>query len=544
MVKFKVEDDEYGDLRNSDFGREEGASFGFNDRWQQSIIPGKKNYLTDYSDWEARDIYEMISKDYKSKQIENVLSLPIMSAEYQIVAGKGDSGEAEWLNSFWDADPMQGGSATSLDQIIGLCTSAFYYKRAYFEKVWVRGTGEFEGQFVYGDVAFRPQTTCRLMREPVTGRYRGFEQEGYYVGPNISKIEKWPIQVEAKRAFVFTHGTRKDPLNGISDMEVAYWAWKTKQKILMLWFQFLQAVALPRVLVKAQDEGTARQVAREVARLKSSGVLPVAVPAGPESVSIDVMDMSGKGHEQFKEVIQWLDNAATQSILAGFLDLTSSANTGTGSYALSASASDFFLQSLEAKTRELEDQIRQSLFAPLIFANFGLQAVVPRLQFEPLNDIDKTAAISLLTTAMAVPPGGPVPTSFIAGLAEQVSSYLGLDAAEMKQDFKESFDAAAAQAKAQAMADAGALGGDPGSDTGQGVAGLAGAAAAAEQAIKAGVNPRKAHADAKKAHVGDQARSAASEKQGSERGALIKKHAEASLKAKTKGDASLSNEDQ
>lgn len=535
MAKFKTVRDEDG-LDLPRLGVEDGTSFGWNDRWQVGTTPDGK-YLTDYADWEARDLYDMIARDYKAKQIENALSLPIMSAEYQIVAVDGDSGEADWLQAFWAADPLQGGCRTSLDQIIGLCTSAFYYKRAYFEKVFVPGSGEFDGQITYGDVAFRPQTTCRLMREPINGRFAGFEQEGYYVGPEIARTDKWPIQIKANRAFVFTHGTRKDPLNGVSDMEVAFWAYKTKQKILLLWFQFLQAVALPRTIVKSQDEGTARQVAREVARLKSSGVLPVAVPGGPDSVSIDILDVSGKGHEQFKEVIQWLDNAATQSILAGFLDLTSTANTGTGSYALSNNLSDFFLQSLEAKTRELEDQIRQLLFAPLIFANFGKDAKVPRLQFEPLNDIDKESAITLLQTAMAAPPGGPVPTSFIAGLAEQVSNYLGLDGDQMKSDFKDSFDAAAAQAKAEAAA---TMAPGAGSPVGQGVAALAGATKAAQQAVAAGVDKRTAHKQARDAVKGDGAAQQAASKADGERASLVAKHAATALKAKTGGDVTLS----
>lgn len=516
-------------------GKEEGTSYGWFDRWQVgTTVDGK--FLTDYSDWEARDLFEMLAKDYKARQMENVLSLPIMSAEYQIVPGKGDTGEAEWLRAYWEADRLNGGCRTSLDQIIGLCTSAFYYKRAYFEKTFVKGTGPFEGKIVYEDVAFRPQTTCRLMREPVNGRYMGFEQEAYYVGPEIAKPAKWPIQIKANRAFVFTHGTRKDPLNGVSDMEVAFWAWKTKQKILLLWFQFLQSVALPRIVVKAGDDGTARNVAQQVARMKGSGVLPVSMPAGPDSVGIDLLDASGKGADQFKAVIQWLDNAATQSILAGFLDLTSDANTGRGSYALSADASDFFLQSLEAKTRELEWQIRQSLFAPLIYHNFGRDAVVPMLQFEPLNDIDKETAVDLLKSAMAAPPGGPVPSSFVAGLAEQVSNYIGLDGGSMKDDFKASFDAAAAQAKAEMLAKNAPGAGSP---TGQAVAGLAGATQAAHNAIKAGMHPATAHAQIKQA-VGEDGKARVAEaRHTDDQRKLIAKHTANALKQKTGGDVTL-----
>jgi hypothetical protein len=514
--------------------QEDGTSYGWFDRWNVGTTPDGK-YLTDYSDWEARDMHEMLKKDYKAKQIENVLTLPISSAEYSIEPAKGDTGEAEWLKAFWEADNLSGGCATSLDQILGLMTSAFYYRRAYFEKVFAKGTGQFEGKYIYSDVCWRPQTTCRLMRDPRNGRFMGFEQEPYYVGAGLVNGSKWPIQIPVNRAFVYTHGTRRDPLNGTSDMEVAYWAWKTKQKVLLLWFQFLQSVALPRVVVKSNDLDTSKGVAREIARLKNSGVLPVSAPGGPDSVDITPMDISGKGSEQFKAVVDWLDQCATQSVLAGFLDLTSQAANGTGSYALSENASDFFLQSLETKTKEIADQTRQQLFAPLIYANFGRDAAVPYLHFEPLNDIDKSTAIDLLKTSMAAPPGGPVPTSFIAGLASQVAKYLGMDSEETRDAFKKSFDAAAAQAQAKALAES--PGG--GSPVGQAVAGVSGAVAAAKAAVDAGLQPKKVLKDAKKAAAKDGALHEGHNKRVNDMQATLAKHAERVVHAKTDGAAAL-----
>jgi hypothetical protein len=464
-------------------GVEDGTAFGWYDRWNVGMTPDGK-YLTDLSDWEARDMHDMLKKDYKSAQIERVLSLPITSAEFSIEPAKGDKGEAAWLKSYWETDFFAGGCRTSLSQILGLLTSAFYYKRAYFEKVFAMGTGQFAGKIVYEDVAWRPQTTCRMMRDPKTGRARGFEQEAFYMGPEISRPNKWPIQIKSDRAFVYTHGTRRDPLNGTSDMEVAYWAWSTKQKVLMLWMQFLQSVSLPRTIVKAGDNTTARQVAQEIARMKSSGVLPVATPGGPDSIGIDVLDVSGAGAQQFMQAIQWLDTAATQSVLAGFLDLTAALEGGKGglhgSYALSKDASDFFLQSLEAKAHEIEVQVRYGLFAPLILHNFGPNAAVPTLKFEPLNDIDKETAVGLLKQAMIAPPTTAIPSSFTADLAGQVATYLGLDGESTKSAFKTSFDQAAAEAKANA-AKLAAGGGTP---IGQAVAGMAGATRAAQSAVQ------------------------------------------------------------
>jgi hypothetical protein len=524
-------------------GVEDGTAFGYFDRFNIIGADPKGKYVTDMSDWEARDMHEMLTKDYKAKQIENVLTLPLTSAEYAIQPGEGDTGEAAWLKSFWETDSYAGGCRTSLDHIIGLMTSAFYFKRAYFEKVWVPGTGKFKGKIVYGDVAWRPQTTCRIMRDPVNGRFMGFEQEAYFVNARVVAKDKWPVQIRPNRAFVYTHGTRRDPLNGTSDMEVAYWAWKTKQKVLLLWFQFLQSVSLPRTVVKAQTTEEAREVAGQIAKMKASGVLPIGVPGAPDSVQIDNLDMSGKGAEQFKQAIDWLDNAATQSVLAGFLDLVNHATTaGAGSYALSKDASDFFLQSLEAKAREMEDQIRRQLFAPLIRHNFGQDAAIPRLVFEPLNDIDKEASVELLKQAMAAPPGGPVPTQFIAELAGQVATYLGMDGESTRDQFKESFDAAAAQAQAKMLADAGGAPGS-GSPVGQQVAGLAGAVQAAHNAIKAGVAPGKAHKDAKQAFGGDVKQAGQQAKAQGARQALLEKHTKNAIKAKTGGDASLSNID-
>lgn len=504
---------------------EDGTTFGFNDRWNLGTTPDGKN-VVDMSDWTARDMHEMLTKDYKASQIARVLSLPIISAEWTIIEAKGDKGEAEWLKEYWTADHLSGGCRTALDQIISMMTSAFVYKRAYFEKVYTRGTGQFKDKIVFEDIAFRPQTTCRLIRDPRHGRFRGFEQEAMYLGPEISRQSKWPIQIPPQRAFVYTHGVHRDPLNGISDLEVALWAWKTKQKVLLLWFQFLQSVALPRTIVKSQDQTSANSVAKEIAKMKGSGVLPISTPGGPDSIAIDTLDSSGAGAQQFRDVIVWLDQAATQAVLAGFLDLQSSAANGAGSYALSNDASSFFLQSLESKAREMEDQIRRQIFAPLIYHNFGPGAAVPQLAFEPLNDIDKETAVELLKTAMAAPPGGPVPTSFIANLAEQVANYLGLDGEEARQAFKASFDAAAAQAQAQAAAEGV---GDP---AGQAVAGVAGATKAAQDAMKAGLDPKKAYSEAKAEHEGNTTKAETERKR---KATEAKKAAEKALRAKTGG---------
>ncbi len=432
---------------------ETGSAFGWFDR----AFSGYQNGLIfDYGDWEARDIEAMFKRGYKARQIEQALSLPIMGAEHTINPIKGDSGEAEFINEYWATDPFNGGCDTSLREIIDLNTSAFSYKRAYWELVYAEGKGDFEGKTVYDTVAWRPQTTCRLAYEPQTGKMRGFEQEAFYIGPEITKSQ-FPIYIPTQRAYVYLHGKRRDPLHGTSEMEIPYWCYKTTQRLLFLWFQFLEGVSLPRTIVKANDQGVASGIARQIAALKSSGVLPIAVPGDPNSVAVDVLDLSGKGADQFQAVITWLDQAAVNSVLAGFLNLTNVEKSG-GSYALSNDQSDFFLQTRQADAREMEQSIRRDLFGPLIRYNFGPGARIPEFKFAPLNTEDKTLSVEMLQALMRSKDPQLIPSDFVGQLAKQVADYLGMDGDKVEQSFAqaaakfEAIQTAAAQAEAKAAA--------------------------------------------------------------------------------------------
>jgi hypothetical protein len=465
---------------------ETGSGFGWYDRMFFGYTIDNPDLVFTYTDWEARDLQAYLKKDYKAKQIMNVLQLPIEYSERNFVAGKGDSGEFEWLQEYWQTDSFSGGCKVPLDYIISQATSAVAYKNAYFEKVF---THDDDGKIVYDTVAFRPQTTCRVLRDLEHAKFQGFEQEPYYLSVKENKTK--PIFIPKERAYVYMHGHRNDPINGTSDLEVPYWCYKTKQKIMLLWFQFLEGVSLPRLMVGAQELGVAQGISQQISKAKNSGVVPYAMQGGSNNVKIDAIDASGKGADQFVTAISWLDGSAVDSILAGFLNLTGTAaargfNATGGSYALSKDASDFFLQSLEAKSRELAFSLRKDLFAPLIRYNFGKNSVVPGFKFEPLNDEDKSSSIALLQAMIAAPAGSPnpVPTEFVSTLAEQVSDYLGLDGAMISK----AFSSAAAAAKTQA-AQMGPQGASP---IGQQVAGVAGAVNAAQHAVTQANTPTSA----------------------------------------------------
>lgn len=447
--------------------REQGTSFGFWDRMFYGFDDGA---IFDYGDWEARDLEQMFKADYKSKQIDAVLSMPLMSADKTITGMTGDSGEADWLNTYWAADPLDDGCDTSLWEIMARMTTAISYKRAFQEKVWTQGSGQFDGKIVYKRLGWRPQTMCRMMRHPKHGGILGFEEYEFYLALSSSGSTD-PVRIyedvydkhgqiqKFGTAFTHIHGAWRDPINGVSEQEIPYWAFKTKQKIMFLMMQFLEGVSLPRLVVKGQDETETKQIAQNARQLKSSGVLPAWSNSGPTGIALDSLDMSGtKGAEQFLDTIKWLDSCATGGVLAGFLDLTQAAAGGAGSYALSNDASDFFLQTEEARAREMEQTVRKKLFAPLIKLNFGPKAVVPKLTFQPLSSEDVESQITMLTALVGSRDPALVPGDFIADLAGKVADMWGMDGAKVAASFNAAAATAAQQAAATSAAGATGMG--------------------------------------------------------------------------------------
>jgi Protein of unknown function (DUF935) len=499
---------------------ESGSALGW---WDRLFIGYRDGKIFDYSDWTARDLASMMRKPGKHKQIEAVITYPTVAAERSIIPGglnaklsagdkaaaldtsstsPDDSGTNEvvsWLREFWTLDEFSGGCETDLNLVIDQMTSAATYKKSFHEIEWTTGIGDYEGQIVPKGIYWRPQTTTRLLRDPKrNAKPWGLEQDKIYLGNMIGnytdKDSKTPfIEIPLQRSLIHIHGARRDPINGLSDLEVPYWAYKTQQKVLFLWLQFAEGVSLPRAVVKAQDVDTAKQVAQSIVQAKGSGVIPVGIDGRADAVSVDVLDMSGKGGDSFQSIITWLDQTSVDSVLAGFLNLTS--NTSGGGYALSSDASDFFLMTLESKNREIERDIRRGLFAPMTRYNFGPRVSVPALKFEPLNAEDKTAAVNMLQGLMAGRDPSIIPDEFLGALAGQVANYLGMNGAAVEKAFQGSAAKAAAAAAQQNAAFASV----PGQQLAQVAGGVNAAAQTVAQAVRtpssassAPVTPRKA----------------------------------------------------
>lgn len=409
--------------------RERGSSFDYHSDFYGGT-DGKTVY--DLTEFTARGMENMLRESGNAAKLEAVLTLPLLSSPPKIVPAKGDKGEAEWATEALLTPANHGGMSTPLHQVVAQAAAAVVYRKAYFEKVYTAREVAGKTALVYDKIAWRPTSTCEAAWDGQTGAFRGFRQAVAPFTPKQAPTKDGYVTIEAPYAFVYTHGVRRHPMKGHSELNVAYWAWETSQKVLWLWMRYLERHALPLVTVKSADETAGKAAGKEIARLKASGVIYF-----PDGVDADILDTTGgvEVAKQYQDCLRWLESKATESVLAGFTDLASQASTGHGSLALSSDASSFFLQSREADARELSEQLTNFLLADLVKLNLGRDAVCPTIEIGPLVRADTNAAFTMLSS-LAMAPQIRVPDEFVDELLVLVAKRLEIDPDAMRRAAK------------------------------------------------------------------------------------------------------------
>lgn len=382
----------------------------------------------DYGSVDSRALDSMLDQDGTAKQLEQVLSLPLRGADWEI---EGEGRFADMVREQLSHD--------ELDMLLAQMTSAIVHRKAFFESTW-----SLDGADVrLNSLEFRPASSCEAGWHPKTGREAGFRQRvgnpgGMWPEPYADSTSQHPgyVLIPQQRSFVYTHGTHRQPKHGISDLQVAWWAYETRRKVLFLWLQFLETQALPRVLFFGDDETMARRNARAFADLKGGGTLGMRRGSDPSAKLFDVVESNGDGAAQFVECIRYLEQQMVDSVLAGFTKLSSAAASGAGSYALSVDQSEFFTLQRQAVADEMAAQIRQKVFGPLVVYNGGTATDVPHLKIGPLSTKNTERALDLLKTII-VAPEVRVPDEFTDMLTLGTASMLGLDVDELQTAIEE-----------------------------------------------------------------------------------------------------------
>lgn len=409
-------------------GPEIGTEFDIYTRMFATFSGGD---VFEVGEWAARDMDTMLRRDGDARMVEQALTLPIRQANYHFEPQKGDTGELELIQSHFNEPFESGGVRESWHQIIGQMAGARIYRKTFFEKKY----GIVGDQVRLLNLAWRPPSTCAVRRDEHTAAFDGFRQRAWWFFSDPSKTSKSQrnpygkdftgyLDIPKQRSYVYIHGTELQPLTGMSDMDVCYWCYKQKQKMLFLWFQFLENQSLPKIAAYGSDPTQADTNAEALAAMKSSGVAGFQRP--PQGAKLfDIIESSGKGAEQFTAALTFLSMYQAKSIMGGFLDLGSAASLGRGSYALSESQTQFFLQMNQAVVNELQDSFTTDVLAPICVLNKGANAKTPRLRSEPLAAAMNTQILTALM-GMVTAPALRVPDEFVDMLIERASSLLDL----------------------------------------------------------------------------------------------------------------------
>ena len=406
---------------------EVGSSF----EWDTPFSEYEKGNVFVYEEPMVRDYRHMLRTDGTAQSIERMLTYPIISAPWEIDPAKGDTGEAEFIYDALTALPHQGGPLTTVEQFVSQMTDAFTMKRAYFEKVFRTND---DGKVVYHKLAFRPPETCRPAYDGRRSDPKGYKQLPLIFSKGIPAVSwnagesDW-VYIPPERSFVYIHGMHRDPILGISDMQIPYHCFQTKRKIRWLWYQFLDQGVLPKTIVRNPDEGQARLDARKIAQLRGKGVVGVN-----SQTEVDPFEASGRAGEAYVQAMAWLDSEMLDSGLLGFMGLSSQAASGKGSYALAESLSKMYLRTRRMVAMDMARQITNEVIGPLIAYNFGPKASIPRFKFGPLSEANEVNVLDVFSKVATT--GAKVPVEFYDQLVNRVATLLELDPGKVAKDLE------------------------------------------------------------------------------------------------------------
>lgn len=384
----------------------------------------------------VEDVGRMIGRGGQPAAVEKALTLPLRSANLTIEKPDKDKGQTEFVREVLYSAGQGEGMKPDLVGIVAQMAYAVAVKKTFHEIEWTRRK---DGRLAYSKVAWRPPQTCEPIRSLANGDLMGFRQ---YIDSRVWNDPRFRrdvvtigkdrfdqfgyVRIPKARAAIHIHGQHRDPMNGISDLSVTHWAYTLQQKILLMWATFLDGTSLPKVAAYGRDKIEATRNAATIASLRGSGVIGLIRDGlDPKEALFDLIDNSGAGAAQFVEMVNYLEQQMTKSVLAGFLDLTSNATRGIGSYALSADQSGLFLTSRQAAAKELAATVTDQLIGPLVRRNFGTEAAIPRLVFEQMGQEQSTQAMQMLQQ-LGSSQGAAIPPGFIDLLIERIAQFLDL----------------------------------------------------------------------------------------------------------------------
>lgn len=391
-------------------------------------------YYMDPKKLKAKDFVKMRKDDGTASALYNILTMPIIAADWTIEGDKDldPTGEqAQFVLDSLTLPPERGGMSTPFHLVIADMLRAVSEGYRYFEKVHTLSPQE---KIVYRKLVSYDSESVTILTDD-KGGFAGAEQKVM----NGTSMDTVKIPIE--KSFLFTHNKERDWIYGESAFVAAYKHYLEKRKLYYLGNMQAQAAAIPARVGKAAEKSTQEQMdavaasLSDLIELNSAVVLPFGydVTAIGSTAKMDIMPLIN--HHNREMAI---------SVLAHFLMLGDGAS---GSWALSKDQTDLFSLVIRSIMKNLEYHINAYIIPDLTEFNFA-QPSYPTFKFAQVTDGAVSLVADAFKTVLEKYPEA-VPDYVLEGIAGKMANQLGLDKPEGDAGEKHDIGSKAAAAAAQ-----------------------------------------------------------------------------------------------
>lgn len=363
-----------------------------------------------------RDYREMM-KDPTIEGLFNIVTMPILASEYQIVAENEDESakiQADFVRKNLFESSFKGGIETPFDLFLDEAMLALADGFAVWEKVYRLNK---DGRLELKKLALRDSLSVELEAE-----------KGEYIGVKQTLEDGGVVEIPAYKTFLFTHNKKFNRLYGRSILNSLYKNYDKKQKL-----EYLDSIALqndaikPKILTETQEHlgvgsGAMRKIIHAIGKFGKTNSA-VSVPFG-----YDIKTLESDGRDPHQSIERQKSEMAF-AFMANFMLLGAQGKSSSGSYALSNTQAGIFQMSLQSILDKLEAHINQYIIADLIDLNFA-EPHYPQFKFAKL---DKSKIESIFEIFKKMVDKDKVSDEVVKQVEDEVANQLGFQIENKKQ---------------------------------------------------------------------------------------------------------------
>ena len=301
-----------------------------------------------------------------------------------------------------DSAPRRTKDRFSFPEHLRLALTELDYGHAVFEQVY----RPVAGRFRLRKLGWRPPTTIASWEEAADGGLVAIEQN-LASGP--------AARLEVGRLVVYSN-EREESWIGQSLLRPAYKYWLLKDQLLRVQQQTLirNGMGVPVYTApKLPDEVAARMSPDDIkvweqAQIDAGLAIATSLRAGETAgasiaggATLALKGVEGKIPDALP-AIKYFDEQMARAVLAHFLNL--GGDQSTGSYALGDTFENFFTQSLQAVSDQVDDVINAHIIEDLVDVNWGPEEPAPRLESDQIGTALTAEGLKTLVDAGVISP--------------------------------------------------------------------------------------------------------------------------------------------